>query len=269
MFDILSYRYSQLPEPTLWALSFLAICLGGAFGALLRRGSAVRLRRSVYFLGVSAATLALSVNQVWWLLYVPAVKAGLSGIFPVTDLIGALAYGVVLAQLALARSRDAYGDGMRAWMAFVPAIALILLFKPSLGPQGQPANRGAVVAGLILLFLSRAATTALQDGSSTVAEQVRTDPATAAAINRIALQAGGLEPGLDDLIAREAAPQQIDADLALTKVTRTGTAVTYLYTLNDPSADRLGGAYRASVTAGFCDALMLYLNQGATFDVVR
>ena len=64
--------------------------------------------------------------------------------------------------------------------------------------------------------------------------------------------------------ARQGAPQQIDPDLLLAAVTRSGTRVTYDFVLNSPDATSLDAAYRASVKQGMCDALMRYLTAGAT-----
>ena len=180
------------------------------------------------------------------------------------DFASCLAFGAYSAQIARARSLDAYGHGRRAWMAFVPLANFWLLFKSPLQPLEAPGAGLRVLAGLALTVLSRLVIVFVEGNGDEIARQVQADPEVAALVQALNIRARGIEAALDDLILAEGAPVAIDATLTLQSVTRADRTITYDYVLDDPTATALDPDYRNQVRAFMCDGLLAYLEAGAT-----
>ena len=266
MFEILMYRYGALPQTTMIGIALGLMLLGGTIGLLTLKSDS-RLLRSVYFFQLSAFTALFSASKAVWLLFVPAITGGYSGLILLVDLGGDVLFGLAVIAAALARSRDAYGHGRRAWLVFVPIANLFLLFTPShdAPPTGQkPANLGAIVAGLVLAGLGR--WTSAYIDQQTAAEIVRmpTDTSFVAAMRDLRIRADGIEAALDDQVVAEGAPYQVEPDLLLASLTRDGQQLRYVFVLDDPTATALNPDYVKLATTRFCGAVLHYLTNGAT-----
>ena len=264
MLEVLTMRYGSLPEGVLLSMAMGTIVLGAAFAAVLLRAPSLPLSRSWFYLRVGMASFGLAAGQMLWMLYVPALKLGVSFLFMLADFGTELAFGAYVMQIARARSLDGYGHGGRAWMAFVPLVNLVLLFKASRTPDPSRGSAGAAWGGVALVALGRLATAAVDNSSDSIALQIQNDPEVQTIVQTLTLRAHGVESALDDLIAAEAAPQQIDPALLLAAVTRSGSRITYEFVLDTPDATSLDPAYRKQVHGNMCAALMPYLQQGAT-----
>jgi hypothetical protein len=264
MLEVLSFQYTQLPAPVLTLIAYLFTVAGGLLAALFLPAGDGTLNRSSYFLWLGVGMFALAINQLWWLLYVPALKTGWSGLLLVSDLAGSLVYGGFVLRLAMARSRDAYGHARRAYLAFIPFANFVLLFKAGQNPVVRHGVQGTISAAIVVMVLSRIVTSTLTDEVTRRAEDAAADPQIVAVTKSMQLRARGIEAGLDELIAAEGAPARIDSDLMLQAVTRQGLHLTYDFILDAPEAEALSDDYRQAVHVGFCDGLMPYLNLGAT-----
>ncbi len=264
MLDTIVLSYGGLDPAAFFLIAAGLITLGGVIAALVLPTPAEPLRRSTYFYLSSLALFLLSAAQLVWFLYVPALRLGASFLLMLTDFASCLAFGAYSAQIARARSLDAYGHGRHAWMAFVPLANLWLLFKSPLQPVEAPGAGWRILAGLVLALFSRLVTDFVEGNGEVIARQIQADPEVAALVQSLNIRAQGIEAALDELILAEGAPVVIDATLTLQTVTRDGRTVTYDYVLDDPTATALDPAYRNQVRASMCGGLLAYLEAGAT-----
>lgn len=264
MLEVLTLRYAELAQGLLIAIGLGVIVLGGMLVFVLVPRRSDLLSRSWYLQRLGMASFLFAVNQLWWFLYVPAVKIGVSFLFVLTDTVGELAYGAYIAHIALARSRDAYGHDGRAWWAFVPFVNLFLLFKPSQTPDTAPGSTAAALVGLVLFGMGRAVIGIIENSGDGFGEQVASDPQALEIIRSLKMRAQGIEAALDDLIAAEAAPTRLATTLELTAVTRRASHLRYDFTLDLPQDEVLSADYRRQVHAQMCAGLMQYLTMGAT-----
>ena len=246
------------------AIGLGLIVLGAVLAAVFLPAPDLPLSRSWFYLRLGMASFLLAAGQMLWLLYVPALKLGVSFLFLVTDVGSELVFGACVMQIARARSLDTYGHGGRAWMAFVPLVNLVLLFRASLTPDPSRGSAAAAWGGVALTVLSRFAISIVEDSAASITLQVQNDPEVQTIVQTLSLRAQGLESALDDLVMAEAAPQQIEPGLLMSAVTRTGSLITYDFVLDAPDATSLDPDYRRQVHGNFCAALMPYLQQGAT-----
>lgn len=264
MLDTIVLSYGGLDPAAHFLIATAFIILGAILAALARPTPAEPLSRSTYFYLSTLALFLLSATQLVWLLYVPALRLGATFLLMLCDFASCLAFGAYSAQIARARSRDAYGHGRHAWMAFVPLANLWLLFKSPLQPIEAPGAGWRVLAGLVLVLLGRILTVFIESNGDNIAHQIQADPKVAALVQALNIRANGIEAALDDLILAEGAPVAIDATLTLQSVTRDGRSITYDYVLDDPTATALDPDYRNQVRAYMCDGLLAYLEAGAT-----
>ena len=126
------------------------------------------LRRISYFLWVAVITFSCAMISLgiayftWdvWVSYTVVTFLWPSG--PIEAFEGfslTFLFSFALCAISVARSRDAYGDGRRAWMALVPIANLFLLFKSSLTKSENSLRAKtlkvlAVVAAIGLIFIS-------------------------------------------------------------------------------------------------------------------
>lgn len=264
MLEVLTLRYSDLPQGILVLIGYCFIVLGGVLAATLLPRQTDRLSRSWYFLRLGLASFLFAACQLLWFLFIPAVKLGVSFALVLTDVASEMAYGGFILHLALARSRDAYGHDGRGWFAFVPFANLFLLFKAPQQLDATPGSVGAALVGVVLFGMSRAVTAMIEGSGDHFAAEVAADPVAIATLRDLRIRAQGIEAALDDLILAEAAPRQLDPGLDLTSVSRIGSHVTYDFTADLTQDETLASDFRREVMAQMCSGLMPYLVQGAT-----
>ncbi len=133
MLGDLTQSYAALSPPDHAAMDYLLVHVGAVLGWFQFAGTQLRLGRARYILWLLLLGLALTANQVWWVVYMPAVQAGMIDklSLPVFDMASYLALGACMTLLAIARSRDAFGRRRFAILAFVPVFSFVLLLIPS------------------------------------------------------------------------------------------------------------------------------------------
>ncbi|MEO8244404.1 MAG: hypothetical protein ABI832_19065 [bacterium] len=264
MLQVLTFRFMNLPQPTLFAIFFATVLLGSFLAAMFLPKPAHGQNRATYFQNLAMALFVLSITQLSWLLYVPALKVGVSGLILLATVLGYLAYGAYCYHLGAARSRDAYGHDRFAFLGLVPILNLVLLFKPGQNPAPGPGSKAPIIIGLVLFILSRVANSAAGSEADLRSRAIADDPLAVAAIQAVQLQSDGIEAGLDRLIQSEASPSRIGPTLTLAAVFRSGLHVTYDFTLDEAGAQSLDDTYHKQVISGFCHGLLRYLSLGAT-----
>lgn len=263
MLEALVLNYGDLPRPAFFLIGATLAALGGLIAALALPAPSLPLSRSWFYLRLGLATLVLTLGQGLWILYLPALKAGISFALVLADVFSCLLFGAYVGQIARARSLDAYGNGKGAWMAFVPIANLFLLFRPGQPPSPAPGSVGIALLGVALSVFVRLAGTGIEGATATAADQIQNDPQAVAIVQALSVRARGIEVALDDLILAEGAPVAIDATLTLQSVTRSDLIITYDYVLDEPAATSLDTQYRNYVRDTMCGGLLPYFQAGA------
>lgn len=265
MLEDLAYFYTQQSELAFTLTGYVAIALGAVLSAIALPVREDRLSRSYFYLRLGMASFVLMINQMWWLLYVPALTAGVSWLLMASDGLAYLAYGAYLIRIAQARSRDGYGDTSRAWFILIPIANLFLLFKPSVEPLDQNRSAAAAWIGVVCFALSRLGMSALMGAveARTVAD-MQADPRAVAAFQTLLLRHEGPEAGLDSIVTAEAAPRRLGPDLTLAAVSRQALQVRYDFVIDMVDATSLDPDYLRQFTANVCATYLPYMALGAS-----
>ena len=177
--------------------------------------------------------------------------------------------GYFIGIIAMERSRDAYGHGRMAALAFIPVANLWLLATRS--KNEVSANRiptiplltdgRGVVSGIVMIvagvYLSAYAEVEVE---RRVAE-AGTEQQSVLLASLIRSQ--GLEAALQQMAAEVPTPQQVDEITTLQQVEGQGSTFRYIYEL---SVDRhaLSTSMRTSLTQSNCSGLRPWIEAGAT-----
>lgn len=130
MFEGLAHAYINQSAFAIKAISFGLIVVG-AFIAAATRSAPPRLNRVRFFTGTAVCILAMQVGQGIWLDVFRAMDGEYLISLVVAELSISLVTGILLGQLSIGRSRDAFGTGAWAFLAFIPIAAFWLFFTKS------------------------------------------------------------------------------------------------------------------------------------------
>lgn len=263
MFENLAYQYSDLPEDQVRSIGYGLIIVGGLVGGLTNR-SITEIRRAHYFalsgliflcmavVTYSGMTVVVSaiVNEVYWVVVA-------------ADMLAAVIGGFFFARIAADRSRDAYGHGRMAPLAFIPFANLWLLLTPS--KNEISANRSpaiplltgglGVLSGFFLLSAGVGFSVyAQEDGKRRVEE------AATAGVFNVAM----LDRNLATMAADVQTPIVVDETTTLVRMASQGPELRYVYTV-DPPPDFLPPDMRIGLIRQNCsfDGLTAVLDAGA------
>lgn len=235
MLEEFALRYSNLSDDQLRAVSYSLIVLGGIVGGITNR-SVAEIRRAPYLATTGVIFLCVSVVAFAGMTFI--VQALIGGFFWVIlalEMAANLVAGFFIARIAAARSRDAYGHGRRAALAFIPLANLWLLTAPS--KTEFSVNRAptiplltdslGVLSGLVLLAAG------IGLSSYAGAEGVRrVDAASAAGLFNEVM----LERTLAVMAAEVQTPLVVDEVTTLLRMEVHGTELRYVYALEPPPA---------------------------------
>ena len=131
MFEELAYQYADLSEANPRAVSLAIIAVGAVIAAFVTR-SKTELRRAPYFALSGLLFLLLSGASMFTSAFiVQAIVGGIFWVIVALEVLATIVFGFFLGRVAMARSRDAYGHGRAAVLAFIPLANLWLLLTPS------------------------------------------------------------------------------------------------------------------------------------------
>ncbi len=199
---------------------------------------------------------------------VQALVGGFFWVVALLEMIASLIAGFFLARIATARSRDAYGHGRMAALAFIPIANFLLLLTPS--KNGASANRAptiplltggmGVLSGFVLLGAGIGLSIYAQiDGMR------RVEAAAAAGVFNEAM----LDRTLATMAAEVQGPQVVDETTTLLRVETQGPELRYVYEV-DPPADLLPANMRMGLIQQNCayDGLTAVIDAGAVVEHV-
>ena len=263
MLEDLALQYSELPDYQLKSLSYGFLIIGAIIGGLTNR-SLVELKRAPYF--ALSGLIILGVSAVMFAGMALIVQALVGGFFWVIvglEMLATIVGGFFFARIAAARSRDAYGHGRAAALAFIPFANFWLLLTPS--KNEASANRAptiplltgglGVLSGFVLLSAGTGLSTYTQvDGTKRVKEAAEAGVFIEAMLDRtLATMAAEVDP-----------PLIVDERTTLVRMEAQGPELRYIYEI-DPPADFLPDDMRIGLMQQNCayDGLTGVIDAGA------
>jgi hypothetical protein len=120
LLENLAINYLDQPEETLNAIGYGLVILGAVVAGATNRSKA-ELARVPYFTYSALVLLLVSAVQLVWLQTFPAMMGGYLWVLMAISLAAPIVGGYFFGKLAMARSRDAYGHGRMAALAFIPS----------------------------------------------------------------------------------------------------------------------------------------------------
>lgn len=250
MLEDLSLQYSELPEDQIRALGYGLVILGGIIGGLTNR-SVAEIRRAPYF--AMSGLIFLCVSAVTFAGMAFIVQALVGNFFWVVvglEMLASVVGGFFLARIAIARSRDAYGHGRMATLAFIPIANFWLLLTPS--KKEASVNRTPTIplltggVGIVTGFVLLAAGI----GLSTYAQVEGMRRVEAAAVAGVFNEAM-LDRTLATMAAEVQTPLVVDETTTLLRMETQGAELRYVYEV-DPAADFLPADMRIGLIQQNC-----------------
>lgn len=263
MLENLALQYTELPEDQMQALGYGLMIMGGIIGGLTNK-SAFEIRRGHYFSLSGLIFLCVSVATFIGMTFiVQSLVGGFFWLVVALEILTSVVAGFFIARIAAARSRDAYGHGRMATLAFIPIANLWLLFTPSkndifanMFPEIPLFSRGlGVISGFVFLIAGIALSAyAQEDGARRIQAASAAGAFNAAALDRI----------LTTIAAEVQTPVRIDEVTTLQSLEANGTELRYVYEVDRPE-DFLSASFRTEVLQGNCnyDGLAGVIDAGA------
>lgn len=276
MLEDLALQYVSLSEDDLRLIGYGFAIAGGVLAGLLHRGTS-ELSRAPYFAFNGLMFFVVSAAQLVWLGSIPALKGGYVWVFMLVDVLVRVAAGYGVGVIAMARSRDAYGHGRMAALAFIPIANFWLLLTPS--KNQLSANRAPTIplvsggfgllVGFVLLFLGFGVASYIRVETERLAAAAQDDPAMREAGLDMMIRASGLEATLREVALGVPTPSKIDEVTTIVQVVRDGVTLRYLYEV-ESDVSSLPNTLRAGLTEQNCNYAPLtpLLNAGAILEHV-
>ena len=272
MLENAAIKLLYLAEGLLMLLGFALVVAGFVVGLIARQGATLSLRRVPYFIWTAAIYGLFSALQLAWLLIFEALQNGVLWILVAVMLSSIFAVGVVYGVLGHARSINTYGDGSRAWMAMVPFVNLVLLFKRPLnweksGLGAFTLNALGVIFGIFLLLIGAGLGKVAEEKTSEMARQSESDPAMQVVGVDLMVRGQGLEATLIQLAAEVPGQQVLDESTTLLRVEGVGTTLRYVYEVSTDALE-LPESMRDALLSQNCNfqALRPVIDAGATIE---
>lgn len=258
MLEDIALQYVNQTEDDIRLISYGLVILGALIAGMTTRGKA-ELQRAPYFAYSALLLFGGAALQFVWLGSLSAMAGGYLWALASIEVISTVLIGYAFGVIAMARSRDAFGHGRYAALAFIPLANFVLLLKQSRNDLSVsriptiPLLTGGlgVVSGLVVLIASVAFSVLLEREINRSIEQAQTEPASQAAGVDFLVRAKGLDATLHAMATDTQTPIIIDEVTTLTRVEAQGTQLsrTYLVDLETVSVTE---KFRASVESSIC-----------------
>ena len=272
MLEDLALQYVGQTEGGSRAISYGLVIIGAIIAGYFTKSKS-EIARAPYFAFGALLFLAVAGVQFVWLESVSAIAGGYLWVLMTVDLLSSLALGFFTCQIAMARSRDAYGDARNAVLAFIPVANLFLLFKPSKRTQTInpvptiPLLTGGL--GVFIGFVMFAAAFALIGYLRVEIERQTAAASTQPRAQKIGmdflLKSQGLEGTLRTIATEFKAPVVLDAVTTLARIETANTQLRRVYLVSGDNQVATG-AFRSAVESNICahPAFIPLLRAGAS-----
>lgn len=252
-----------------------AMLVPGFVCALLIPNRGRRIARGPHWLAVLALAFALNIQQFVWFAMPAAVQSDVFWLLPGADIVTSLVVGGLLALLAKARSRDAFGHTGWAFLQLLPPFTLFLLLASSRPlPEGPAPQRllagwelssGSIAACGIALIIANKGMASWQEASitQTVATAASAEP-FATNLLRYQIEARGLEAVIAEVATSNTYPLAVEPGHRITAMTGQGTALHVFHEFDEPEAEELIAEYRRAVISEDCAGMGWLLDRGGS-----
>ena len=236
MLEYIAIQYVNQSDGNLRLIGYGTVVLGAMIAAIFYHSQA-ELRRAPFFAYCGMLFLVSVVAQLVWIgSFTSYILGDFLWAFVLVDVVVGLVVGYAFGVIAMARSRDAYGHGRMAVLAFIPLANLWLLLTPSknvisanraptilllTGRLGVATGSAFLIAGVILSVL-------IQAEMSLMVEELEKDPMMQEAYIDALLSRQGLEATLQ-LMASEILSQRINETTVLLRAEAEGKILRYVY----------------------------------------
>lgn len=237
--EYIAIRYVSLEESELRGIFTLFAIAGGVLSALTRTIE-YELARAPYFAYSMLIYLFVAATQLVWLGSIDAMLGGYLFALMAVDVVSGVVGGYALAGIATARSRNAFGHGRAAALAFIPLANLVLLFarpraNSAAGSGAIPLFSGGL--GVFSAFFCLIGTIALSayittESQRIVEEAAATDPAFQTKSLETGIVGLGINETLRQLASEVPVPEALDEVTTLVRVDADGDTLRYVYELS-------------------------------------
>ena len=161
MLEDLAVKFVVESDESFGLIGYGLIVAGAIIAAVTARSEA-EIARAPYFAYSAVIAFAVSAVQIVWLLTAPAVTGGYLSLIVAVWFSAHVVAGYFFCDIAMARSRDAYGHARMGFLAFIPIANFWLLFTSSRNKMS--ANRAPTIPllsgglGVLTGFVALAAT---------------------------------------------------------------------------------------------------------------
>lgn len=242
MLDTIAIQFINQSEDSLRAIDFGLILIGAIIAAVSSQ-SKVELARVPYFALSALIFFLVSVVQIVWLQPRLALAGGYLWVLVLISMVASVAGGFFLCRIAMARSRDAYGYGRRAFLAFIPIANFWLLLTPSKNALSGyraptiPMLRGGLGAltGCVLMAAAIGVAAYIEAYGRQMEQRARTEPTSNQAGIEFMIRSYGLEGTLRRLVDESQMPITVDNVTTLAQIEAVGAQLrrTYVVDLED------------------------------------
>lgn len=263
MLEEVALQYVNQTEDNLKLIGYGLAVAGGVLAGLTHRSTS-ELRRAPYFAYSGLLFLATAAAQLVWLGSIPAMSGGYLWAFMLVDVLVGVAVGYGFGVIAMARSRDAYGHGRMAALAFIPLANFWLLLTPS--ENDVSANRAptiplltgglGILSGFVMLIAGVALATFIKMEGERMAVAAESDPVMQQMGIDFMIRSNGLEPTLKEIALGVATPSPVDETTSLVKVEGDGTTLRYTYEVS-VDVDELPDSMRTGLVTQNCNYMAM------------
>lgn len=217
----------------------------GGIVAVAVNSSQAELGRGPYWAYSALVALFLSLSQIVWLHVQHATIGGYLWLL-VFMAFGAIAIGgFLIGQIAMARSRDAYGHAGFAILAFVPFGNLWLFFARSraenspnrLVPSKVFSGGWAFVSGLAIFIASFAVTGFLVEEMDRIEAELENEPASHKHVLAHMIHSRGIEETLQFMASNATTPIFVDDTTEIRRIEAQGARLIRNYSVDSDVAE--------------------------------
>lgn len=258
MLEELAVQYINQTEGNLRAIGYGLIIFGGIIAGATSKSKS-EMVRAPYFACLTFLTLAASATQIVWLQSLPAMAGGYLWTLMAVDVVTIIVVGFFFGLIAMARSRDAYGHGRLAALAFIPIAGLWLLMTPS--KNAVSANRAptiplltggaGVLSGFVVLITTAALNVLIEQEINRQVERIQTEPALQQMSIEFMIRSEGLEATLRAIAADLQTPIMIDEVTTLARIEAYGAQLRRTYAV-DIKLFSITDEFRAAIDNRTC-----------------
>ena len=262
-----SIQYLIQSENIITAFGVGLTIVGAVIAAIVTR-SKVEISRAPYFAYMAFIIFAVSAVQIVWLLVNSAMTGGFLWVLVAITHTAQIAAGYFYCRIAMGRSRDAYGDGRMAFLAFIPIANFWLLFvrsKSAMSAERLPTRRLlsgglGVVTGFVVLAATIAVNVYIgqrlfpieqRAKIEPVSEQAQIEPLSEQELVDSLIRSKGLEETLQLMATEAQTPITVDEVTTLARIEADWTQLRRTYIV-DVEGLTITEDFRTDIRDGIC-----------------